>query len=106
MKTVPWRRIYTEYIVPLSKMFRGLRSSYVRRSDDAKLRTLISTYVAGCRAVLGVPFMENKGLWHRTSHLVDQAAGKQNFPLSAVLLSGRSFRRCRRVLFYRRRWEL
>jgi len=76
MKAVKWRRIYTEYVVPLSKLFRALCRSYTRRSQDEELRQLIKEYTAGCRAVLGEAFMENKGLWHRSAHLPDQAAGK------------------------------
>ena len=73
---VPWRRIYTSYIVPLARLMRAMNSSYTTRSNDDRLLGLAEKYTEGCRSVLGKDFMYGRGIWHRLFHLILQAPGK------------------------------
>lgn len=75
MPTVPWRKFYHYYIVPLAQLCRALNTSTTTRANDKKLRRLMRRYVSGSRKVLGVPFMKEKTIFHRLPHVIHQAAG-------------------------------
>ena len=75
MPTVPWRKFYHYYIVPLAQLCRALNASTTTRANDQMLRRLVRRYTSGCRKVLGVPFMREKTIFHRLPHVIHQAAG-------------------------------
>lgn len=76
-ENIPWRRIYTEYIVPLARLCRLLHRSFTTRSFDSHLFAAAKRYTEGCRVVFGKDWMTSKGLWHRLFHVIAQAVGKR-----------------------------
>lgn len=73
---IPWRRVYTDYFVPLARLCRLMHRSFTTRSFDQQLFEAAKEYTKGCREVLGKEYMRSKGLWHRLFHVIAQALGE------------------------------
>ena len=76
-RNCPWRRFYTDYVVPLSDLLLLLHRPYCTTRDCGKggrIELALKAYTSGYRLVFGEADMSLKLIFHKAAHMAEQAA--------------------------------